>query len=137
MNGLNVRAFGDPSIPRQTAVDVGGRPPNSRSAGAYTGAPTQTQFLAAPITPGAASLIVPQTRENRFIIITAPFVGFSIFVGGSGVSILNGLRLPAMLPYEITLPGNQALYAVSNAPVRLQLSLQIAPAITGDIERRL
>lgn len=135
MNGLAL--FGDPSIPQQTAGATGGRPPNSRPAGGYTGAPTQTQFLTTPVIPNVTTLVVSATRENRFIILTAPFVGFSIFVGGSGVSILNGLQLVPVIPYEITLPGNQSLYAVSNAPVRLKLSIQIAPAITGDIERRL
>lgn len=130
--------LGEPSIPRQTSRDGGMRPPNSQPAGALTGVPTRTQFFNLQITPGLATVIVPQTRENRFIILLAPFFAFSIFVGESaGVSDLNGLALPPGIPYEVTLPGNQPLYAVTNAPVRLKLRVQIAPAITGDLERRL
>lgn len=113
-------------------------PPNSQPAGMLTGAPTRTQFLNVQITPGVATLIVPQTRENRFVTLLASISVFSIFIGDSaGISTLNGLALPNGLPFEVPLPGNQALYAVSDALVRLQLRVQIAPAITGDIERRL
>jgi hypothetical protein len=110
-------AFGNPSIPQMAARDAGSRSPNSQPAGALTGVPTRTQFFNVQVTPGQATLIVPQTRENRFIILLAPFFAFSIYVGESaGISNLNGLALPPGIPYEVTLPGNQMLYAVSNAP---------------------
>jgi len=109
--------------------------------GFYQGAPPQTQLTGAQIKPaalgGQPTCIVTSTRENRVVTLTAPFVGFRIFVGNTGVSTTQGIALPLGLPYEISLPGGQALYAVTNAPVYLQLQIQVAPALAGDRERRL
>lgn len=135
--------LGDPSTPTSVATEISSRTqPNSVELGHYTGVPPQTQLKNELVAPfGAnptATCIVPATRENRFVILTAPLVGFSIFVGdSSGASPTQGIALPPGLPYEITLPGNQSLYAVTDAPTYLRVRVQVAAAITGDLERRL
>lgn len=134
--------FGDPSRPRDTAAELGSRPqPFSQPLGQSTGAPPQTvlrQVLVVP-TGNQATCVVPVTRENRFVTLIAPRSNFTIFIASAeGVSPNFGLPLPAGVPYEVSLPGNQAIYAVSNAPgITLTLSVQIAAALAGDLERRL
>ena len=134
-------AFGNPSIPADTAT---GRQnpyaqPNSQPLGSDTGAPPQTSLKNVNVPPqGQYATVVPPTRENRFITLVAPRVGFTIFIGMTeGVDATSGMPLPAGLPYEVSLPGKQALYASSNAPVYLQVTVQIAAALAGDLERKL
>ncbi len=104
--------------------------------GAHTGAPPRTVVRAVQILPGGTpTQIVFQTRENRIITMTAPFVGFSIFIGDSGVQAAD-FSLPPGLPFDLPIPGFQELYAVSNAPVLLSLKLVISPMLIGDRERR-
>jgi hypothetical protein len=134
--------FGDPSQPQSVAAEALLRSqPFSVPLGHYTGAPPQTQLRneqVAPAGAGTGTCIVPATTPNRFVTLTAPLVGFSIFVGdSSGASLTQGIALPPGLPYEISLPGNQALYAVTDAPVYLRVRIQIAAALSGDLERRL
>lgn len=132
--------WGDPSTPASTAADraVPRAQPFSVPLGAYTGAPPPTQLTNNIVSPGAISTcIVPATRENRFVTLIAPLVAFTIYVGGNGVSLSQGVALTPGLPYEISLPGQQAIYAVSNCPISLKLQIQIAAAIAGDLERRL
>lgn len=141
--------FRDPSLPSSTAADGPFglvRQPNTQALGANTGAPPRTRLLQVLIVPIVNNLgirqiptvVVPETRENRFVILTAPFTNFSIFINGeANFDVLSSLSLPPGLPYEISLPGNQALYAVTNSPVYLSLRVQIASAMSGDIERRL
>lgn len=71
--------------------------------------------------------------------LTAAKSNFTIYVAGTqGVSPTFGLPLPQGVPYEISLPGNQELYAISDAPgITLALNVQIAAALAGDLERRL
>jgi len=143
MRSASQMGFGDPSTPSSVASDnlVPRTQPNSVELGHYTGAPPQTQLkneLVAPVSAATPTCIVPATTQNRFVTLTAPLVGFSIFVGdSSGASLTQGIALPPGLPYEITLPGNQALYAVTDAPTYLRVRVQVAAAITGDLERRL
>jgi hypothetical protein len=134
--------FRDPSTPTATAADRGlQRPqPNSGPLGQYTGVPPATRLLTSSVAPAGrqAVCLVPKTRENRFVILTAPNIAFTIFIASSqavGPSI--GMPLPAGIPYEISLPGNQEIFATSNAPVSLDISVQIAPALAGDLERNL
>jgi hypothetical protein len=83
-------------------------------------------------------MIVPATRENRFVTLTAPLILFSVYVNGeANFSTLSALSLPPGTAYEISLPGNQALYAVTDSPVFVSLRVQIASALAGDTERRL
>ena len=133
--------LGDPSTATSVAAESPSRSqPFSEPLGHYTGAPPQTQLkneLVAPASATTPTCIVPSTRENRFITLTAPVVGFSIFVGdSSGASLTQGIALPPGIPYEVTLPGNQALYAVTDAPTYLRVRIQVAAAISGNLERR-
>jgi hypothetical protein len=139
-------SFGDPSIPAQAAADRVGRQPQGRPLGSETGAPSRTslsQMLVTPITNGAGVVqsptkIVPCTRENRFVTLTAPFNNFAIYVNvDPNLNPRSSLALPPGLPYEITLAGNQDLWAVTDAPTFQTVRIQIAPAIASDTERRL
>ena len=135
-------SFGDPSLATQVAADLTLRPqPNSKPLGYYQGAPPQTRFSAALVKPAVfgrePTCIVMSTRENRIVTVTAPLVPFRIFVGSASVSVSQGTALTPGIPYEISLPGDQGLYAVTNAPVYLRLEVQIAAAMAGDLERRM
>jgi hypothetical protein len=143
MHGL---PLGDPSRPAMsTAADrfpLQRAQPNSGPLGQYTGAPAPTRLLTAVIPPSAAGqpavCIVPPTRENRFVTLVAPAVAFVIYVGATeAVSASLGIALPGGIPYELTLPGEQGIFAASNAPVNLEVSIQIASAVAGDLERNL
>jgi hypothetical protein len=141
MNALS--RFGDPSQPASVAADrfPGQRPqPNSGPLGQYTGAPPRTTLQTpsvAPLGQPAVCLVQP-TRENRFVTLIAPDVAFTVYVGlTSGVNAANGVALPAGIPYELSLPGEQGIYAASNAPVRLEVGVQMAAALAGDLERTL
>lgn len=104
-----------------------------------TGAPAPTYLAAvqvAPATGGVPTKVVTKTRENRFAKLIAPIAPFAIYIGDSGVNVNSGLALPPGIPFEITLPGNQELYAVTDAPVSMVLRVQVAAAISGNVERR-
>jgi hypothetical protein len=113
--------------------------PNAQPLGALTGAPPPTVIKVVQILPatalGAPTLIVPPTRDSRVVSLLAPFVGFSIFIGKSGVKV-GDLSLPPGLPWDIVLPGFDEMYAVTDAPVFLPLRVQIASILIGDRERR-
>lgn len=84
-------------------------------------------------------LVVAPTRPTKLVTFTAPIVGFKIYIGGPGVrgGGIDGMPLPPGLPYAITIPGNQPIYAITDAPTYLQLSVQIAPLLSGDRERQM
>jgi hypothetical protein len=98
----------------------GGRSIGDLPLGFRTGAPPQTILKSVQVNPFSAgkgaTQIVDGSGPNRAVILTAPFVGFTIYVGSAGVKI-GDLGLPPGLPYEIIIPGNQDLYANSDAPV--------------------
>ena len=145
MGGL--RGFGEPSLPFNTAADPRtARQPFSQPLGTLTGAPSRTRLTQLQVTPRAngtgvlqtPTILVEATRENRIVTLTAPWTNFVIYVGNEpSLNLLSALSLPPGLPYEISLAGNQALYAVTDAPVFLTVRIQIAPAIASDTERRL
>jgi hypothetical protein len=133
-------AFGDPSIPTGVAARTlaGQMPPGSVPSGTYTGVPTYTTLGIRQVGSMQPVQIVNQGRENRFVTLTAPAVAFGIYIGDRGVSAGQGLRLTPGLPYEIALPGNQELWAISDAAgIYLQLQIQVAIALLGERERRL
>ncbi|OHD23639.1 MAG: hypothetical protein A2Y38_01420 [Spirochaetes bacterium GWB1_59_5] len=119
--------------------------PNAEPLGALTGAPPRTKFYSRPVIPAVAvgvggneaTQIVDGTAANRVAVLLAPDVGFTIFIGPSGVSPATGLALPPGQPYEAILVGLQDLYAVSNAPVWLPLQVQVAPVLMAERERKL
>jgi hypothetical protein len=143
----SARGFGEPSMPEQAAADrFAPRQPNSYPLGTLTGAPPRTRVLQVLVTPIVNALgvpqpptmIVPETRENRFITLTPPISAFTVYVNTEAqFNVLSALALTPGVPYEIALAGNQALYAVTNAPTFQALQVQIAPAISSDTERRL
>lgn len=132
--------FSEPSRPQDTAAEMSTRAqPFSVPLGTRTGAPPQTRLETVVVSPLTATRVVQETVENRFVTLIAPVSNFTIYIaGGSGVSTTTGIALPPGLPYEISLPGNQAIYAISDAPgITLRLRVQVAAAIVGDLERRL
>lgn len=134
-------------MPAQAAGDVfAPRQPNAQPLGALTGAPPRTRIMQVLITPivngagvpQAPTMIVPETRENRFITLTPPVSAFTIYMNTEAhFNVLSALALTPGIPYEIALAGGQTLYAVTNAPTFQALQVQIAPAIASDTERRL
>lgn len=140
--------FAAPDGEMAAAVSPGARQPQIGSVplGAKTGAPPWSQFRSYQIVPASAvgiggrqaTLVVDAAAASRSITFIAPSVGFSVFVGGAGVSNnpgSNGYALPPGLPHEIIVPGNQSIYAVTDAPVFLTLRIQIAALLVGDRER--
>ncbi len=117
---------------------------NSAPLGSLTGAPPWARLNNVQIIPftaiGAsgqvATIIAPAERQNRVVIITAPAVGFSIFIGDSGVRPGYSFSLPAGVQYDIIIPGGQMLYAVTDAPTFLVAQVQDSPLLIGDKERR-
>lgn len=108
--------------------------PNSTPVGAQTGAPPRTQFRTVSI-PGTAVQIVAPTPENRVAVLTAPNVGFSIYIGGAGVTPATGLALPPGLSYELPLPGLQEVYAVTDAPVWMKLRVAVSVVLMAEQAR--
>ncbi len=126
--GLGTRAT--PSFPT----------PNSEPTGYLTGAPVRTRFYStsvAPVSSRGQTHIVPGVPNNRVVILTAPLVGFRIYIGESGVTPANGLALPPGLAYEVLLPGLQDLYAVTDAPVYLTVQVQVASVLLAERQRRV
>jgi hypothetical protein len=123
-------------------AQVGARP-----LGAETGAPPWARFRTYQVIPTTAvgvagqqaTLVVEGDKQSRFATFIAPAAAFSIFIGDAGISNnpgSNGMALPAGIPYTVELPGNQTVYAVTDAPVFLPLRVNIAPVLIGDRERR-
>jgi hypothetical protein len=113
-------------------AQVGGLPLGKR-----TGAPPRTAlrlYQVAPAVLGQPTLIVEADAQSRSVILTAPFVNFTVYVGDAGVKITD-FSLPAGLPYEVIIPGNQPLYATTDAPIYLPLRVHTAPLLVGDRER--
>lgn len=138
-------AFGNPS---PNIVGIRATPtqmpaPNSEPLGSRTGAPPRVRFYSTLVVPYAAvganvepTQIVPPTPPNRVAILTAPQVGFTIYIGDSGVTPSNGLALTPGLNYEALLVGLQELYAVTDAPVWLSLQIQVSPVLFAERERK-
>jgi hypothetical protein len=115
---------------------VSSLPPGAELLGEETGAPPHTVFRGIQIAPGrVATRIAEPSRPNRVVIITTPLIGFRFYIGPAGVKV-GDLEITPGIPYDCVLPGLQELYAVTNAPVPLSLSVQIAPILIGDRERR-
>lgn len=119
--------------------------PNSEPLGAITGAPPRTRLYSRMVATqasvgvngGEATQVVTGTANNRLAILTAPLVGWSIYIGDSGVTPDTGLQLTPGLAYEVILPGLQELYAVTDAPVPIALQVQVASVLMAERERRL
>ena len=117
--------------------------PNNEPLGALTGAPVRTIFRSYQIIPASAvgvdgneaTQIVPPTAPNRLVILLAPAVNFRIYIGDSSVTPKTGFALPLGQPYDAVIPGLQEIYAVTDAPVYLQLQVQIGPILAAEQQR--
>jgi len=129
--------FDGPIVRTALAASPGGiRQPNAESLGRRTGAPPRTVLRTISVPPGTnPTRVVEPTRESRVIILTAPAVAFSIYVGDTGVDPSKGYALPANVAQEFVLPGFQELWVVTDSPAFIQLRIQIAPILIGDTER--
>lgn len=112
--------------------------PNNVPAGAQTGAPPRVLFfnrLVNPASTGKATLIAPGTPENRVVTITAPAVGFTVYVGGPNVTPGIGMGLPAGQPFDIPLVGLQELWAITDAPTYVKINASIAIVLMAEQAR--
>jgi hypothetical protein len=144
-DGVGVAAAGGPANDGGYLVPNPNAQVGSEPLGNLTGAPPWVTFRTYQIIPevglannGGPTLVVPSERASRLVTFTAPLVGFTIFIGDSGVRANpggSGLALPAGLPYQIPIPGNQTVHAITDAPVFLTLRVQIGPLLAGDRER--
>lgn len=113
--------------------------------GNLTGAPPWVAFRTYQIVPATAlaanqgpTLVVAADRASRLVTFTAPNVGFLIYIGDAGVRPTpggSGLALPPGQVYQIPIPGNQTIYAITDSPVYLPLTVQVGPLLIGDRER--
>lgn len=110
--------------------------PNSEPTGYLTGAPVRTRFFSANVVT-ASGQIVEGAAQNRVVILLAPIIGFTIFIGAAGVTPGTGLALPPGQPYEALLPGLQELYACTDAPVSLRVQVQVASVLFAERQRRV
>ena len=117
---------------------------NSAPLGSATGAPPWARQQQLQIIPFAAinnrqgaTLVGERNRQNRVLTFQAPSVGFTVWIGDSGVKPGVGLALPAGVPYDIIIPGGQEVYAITDAPVYLPVQVFAGPLLIGDKERRM
>ncbi len=75
------------------------------------------------------------TPENRVVTLTAPALGWSIYVGDQGVSTRTGTALPPGIPVTMQLVGLQALRAVTDAPMPIPLQIVVAPILMAERQR--
>ena len=111
--------------------------PNSEALGSETGAPPRPRYFSMAIPRGQTVLVAPPTRDNRVLFITAPNVGFTVFVGDDGLTTRNGFALLSGQQEEFPLVGFQGLYAMSNAPVLLRIQVAITTILLAERELRL
>jgi len=109
---------------------------NAEPLGALTGAPPRAHLTRYMLPPGRTTMIVPGERASRSVVVTAPQVGFTVYIGGSGaLPGANSVALTPGLPYEVIIPGFQELYAITDAPVQIPVQVQVAALLIGDRER--
>lgn len=109
--------------------------PNSLPAGSKTGSPPRTQLYSRAIPAGEIQEIVNGAPTNRTITLIAPVVGFSVFVGDSGVGEKTGLKLTPGIPFYVSLVGLQNLYAVTDSPVAIPVQVQVSIVLMAEQER--
>lgn len=128
--------FGIPGFAPGTRATPGVIPsPNSEPVGALTGVPPRTQLYQRMVTADAGK-IVPGTPENRIIVVTAPFVNFTVYVGSdASVGPATGVALTPGIPYDITLTGLAELYAVTDAPIPIPVSVQVSIVLMAERQR--
>jgi hypothetical protein len=128
-NGL-----GGPAFPGVRATPAFTPAPNSEPTGALQGVPPRTKHFRRDITDDAQQIVMA-TPENRVVFLTAPLVGYTIWIGDSSVNPQNGLALPPGLTYDTPLLGLQDLYAVTDAPVSIPLQIQVSIVLMAERQR--
>ncbi len=112
--------------------------PNSEPVGYQTGAPPRTRMFSLSLPAGTTPIqIIQGTPENRIVILTAPNVAFTIFIGNEGVDTRTGFALPAGLAQEIPIVGLQDIYAVTDAPVPLRLQVIVSSILLAERQRQV
>lgn len=143
---LGNRGLGTPATPGTRANPAWSPTPNAEPAGALTGAPPRTQSYSRQVVPYAAiaegrvkakTLLVVSEPTNRIAFLIGPAVGFSVFIGDASVTPANGFRIPAGQPFEYPLPGLQDLYAVTDAPCYVPVSIVISIILAAEQQRKL
>jgi len=130
MRGLGNLPFGSRHTPGVEGA------PNAEPVGALSGAPPRTALYRRLIT-GNPQAIVTGTPENRTVTLVPPLVGWTIYVGDASVSPASGIALIPGLNNIINIPGLQDLWAVTDAPIALPLSVQIAIVLMAEQQRRV
>lgn len=120
--------------------------PNGAPLGSATGGAPATTLRTYQVIPSAlvggsanqqATRIVMRSRENRVVVFTAPIVGFSIYIGDAGLTTQTGMALTPGIPYDVVLPPDQEIYALTDAPTYLPLRVQVSAILVADRERRM
>ena len=96
--------------------------------------PPRTQYYKRDITEAALQIVLG-TSENRIVLLTAPLVGFTIWIGDASVNPEIGLALTPGLAYSTALIGLQDLYAVTDLPVPISLQIQVSIVLMAERQR--
>lgn len=114
--------------------------PNSQPAGALTGVPAATRLYTRRITTDPQQIVMA-TPENRVVTLTAPLIGgWNVFVGSDASVLVNGnsgTQLPGGQPFNIPLTGTMELWAVTDAPIGLPLSIMISIILMAERQREV
>jgi len=108
--------------------------PNSEPLGAKAGAPPRVEFYRRAVTSDSQEVVIG-AAQNRVVTLTAPLLGWTIYVGGDGLTPGNGVALPGGIPYAIQLVGLQKLFAVTDAPIPIPLQIVVAPILMAERQR--
>lgn len=108
--------------------------PNSEPVGALSGVPPRTKLYQRSVTNRAQEVVLG-TPENRLAVLTAPAVGWNIWVGDASVNTKTGLQLPPGLPYDVPIIGLQPLYAITDAPITLPLQIMVTIVLMAERQR--
>lgn len=126
--------LGGPAIPGVRATPAFSPAPNSEPTGALAGVPPRTQHYRRDITEDSQQIVLG-TSENRVVFLTAPLVGFTVWIGDSSVTPQTGVALTPGLTYDTPLVGLQDLYAVTDSPVPIPLSISISIVLMAERQR--
>ena len=114
--------------------------PNSLPAGALSGVPAATRLYQRSIVASEPTQIVMPTPENRLVTLTAPVLGWSVFVGTDSSVMTNGnsgTQLPKGQPFNITLTGTMELWALTDAPIRVPLQIMVSIILMAERQRKV
>jgi hypothetical protein len=64
-------------------------------------------------TVGTAAVLLAQASRRRFLVLQNLSAG-AVYIGGSGVTTANGIRLSGALPMAVPVVDGCAVYAISD-----------------------